>query len=311
MTDRTLFVASTGGHLTQLVQLAPRIEPDPRLRVWATFDTPQSRSMLADEGQVEFVKFMAPRQWRVALRNTTAAWRILGTHKPKAVVSTGSGIALSFLPLARARGARTMYIESAARTEGPSVTGRILSTVPGIRTFSQYRHWSSRRWPLGYSVFDQYDARVADRSDAPVSAPRILVQLGTLDFPFERLVRQVMEALPPDAEVVWQLGKTPAPDGLPGRVFDFAPVDELNRSAQNATAVICHAGCGSAITALENGVWPILVPRASQRGEHIDDHQRQIARELADRGLAIAADVDDVDTGLLSRDYRISAASIQ
>ena len=136
-----------------------------------------------------------------------------------------------------------------------------------------------------------------------------LVQLGTLDFPFDRLVRQIVDALPPGAEVVWQLGKTPAPAGLPGRAFDFVSSDELNEAARNATAVVCHAGCGSAITALENGVWPILVPRASSRGEHIDDHQRQIARELADRGLAIAADVRDVDSQMLSYDYRIAAAS--
>ena len=44
----TMLVASTGGHLAQMFKLAPRIEPDPARRVWVTFDTPQSRSLLDD-----------------------------------------------------------------------------------------------------------------------------------------------------------------------------------------------------------------------------------------------------------------------
>jgi UDP-N-acetylglucosamine transferase subunit ALG13 len=46
--------------------------------------------------------------------------------------------------------------------------------------------------------------------------------------------------------------------------------------------------------ALEAGVAPILVPRESRHGEHVDDHQDQIAQELARRGLAIRAPVDEL-----------------
>jgi hypothetical protein len=53
-------------------------------------------------------------------------------------VSTGSAIALSFLPVARLRGVPCHCIESAARSASPSQTGRLLRRVPGVRLYTQY-----------------------------------------------------------------------------------------------------------------------------------------------------------------------------
>ena len=64
--------------------------------------------------------------------------------------------------------------------------------------------------------------------------------------------------------------------------------------------VISHAGVGAAVTAIEAGKCPVLVPRLSRHGEHIDDHQTQIADELTRRGLAIRADPERLDAGVLS-----------
>src|SRR5688572_23364836 len=43
----TLLLASTGGHLAQLYQLQRRMVDPNEPVVWVTFDSPQSRSMLA------------------------------------------------------------------------------------------------------------------------------------------------------------------------------------------------------------------------------------------------------------------------
>ena len=43
-----LLVATNGGHLAQLVELAPRLDGIEADRLWITFDSPQSRSLLAD-----------------------------------------------------------------------------------------------------------------------------------------------------------------------------------------------------------------------------------------------------------------------
>lgn len=304
--DMTLLIASTGGHLSQLIQLAPRIEPVPAKRVWVTFDTPQSRSMLADEN-VEFVAFMAPRQWGALLRNFWPAMRIFRKYRPSRAFSTGSGIALSFLSISWLFGSKSTYIESAARTEGASATGRIMAKLPGVRTYCQYKNWAGGEWEFGYSVFDDFVTNCGE-PDATVEHPRVFVQVGTLDYPFERLVDQVRQHLPEDAEVTWQLGATPAPVDLPGKYFDFAPAAEIAEAIENATVVISHAGCGSALMSLNHGVRPVLVPRWSAKGEHVDDHQVEIAAELSDRGIATYVEAGEIDARVLSMDHRFMSA---
>lgn len=49
--------------------------------------------------------------------------------------------------------------------------------------------------------------------------------------------------------------------------------------------VVCHAGVGTIMTALKLGHMPIVIPRLQRYGEHVDDHQCDIAGRLAERGL--------------------------
>lgn len=287
-----MLVASTGGHLAQLHALAPRITGlAPEDRTWVTFDTPQSRSLLSDEVEVVYVAYTAPRDWRNAARNLPVAWRLARSGRFGQVVSTGSGIALSFLPLARAHGIDVTYIESAARGDGPSLTGRLLARVPGTRLGTQYRVWSDDRWRYVGSVLDAYAAE--DRENRLAEPRRILVTLGTIPYGFRRLVECLVELLPADVQVTWQVGATDV-SGLPIESCTTMPGDQLGRLASEADVVIAHAGTGSALMALERGRCPILVPRERRHDEHVDDHQAQIAAELAQRGLAIQRSVDQL-----------------
>src|SRR5262245_21964567 len=117
----TLLVASTGGHLEELERLSRRIEPASRGVAWATFDDEQSRSLLAGQ-QVHTVEFVPPRGYLPAIRNLRAAWQILRDGQFTRVVSTGAGVAIPFLLLGRLRRIECHYIESAARSLGPSLT---------------------------------------------------------------------------------------------------------------------------------------------------------------------------------------------
>ena len=105
----TLFVATTGGHLTQLNSLASRIPSDGDA-VWVTHANEQSRSMLADR-DVEFVPYVGVRSVSDVLRCIPNARRLLAGRKLTRAVSTGSGIALGYLPYLAARGVRCHYIE--------------------------------------------------------------------------------------------------------------------------------------------------------------------------------------------------------
>jgi UDP-N-acetylglucosamine transferase subunit ALG13 len=60
--------------------------------------------------------------------------------------------------------------------------------------------------------------------------------------------------------------------------------------------VVCHSGVGSALEALDAGHSPILVPRRRAHGEHIDDHQLQVAADLERRGLALVRDPGELST---------------
>jgi UDP-N-acetylglucosamine--N-acetylmuramyl-(pentapeptide) pyrophosphoryl-undecaprenol N-acetylglucosamine transferase len=292
-----LLVANDGGHLMQLVTLAPRLPVDED-RLWMTVPTAQSRSLLADER----VHWMAPAPTRstgAVLRN---AWGSRGAFRAEditSVVSTGASLALSVLPMARARGIECHYLESATRVHGPSVSGRLLSRVPGIHLYTQYESWADQNWAYGGSVFDGYEGVGLERASDVVALRKVVVSLGTSEsFGFRRLVDQLLGVLPPEAEVLWQTGSTDT-SGLPIDVRPRVPAAELFQAMADADVVIAHAGTGSALAALQAGKFPVLVPRRPEHAEHVDDHQLQIAGMLADRGLAAIAEVEDVTRDLL------------
>lgn len=284
-----MLVASTGGHLAQLHELRPLLGCDDV--VWVTFDTPQSRSLLAGE-RVEHVRCIAPRDWRNLARVSAHARSLLLKHRVDRVVSTGSAVALAFLPAARLMGIRAEYIESAARSIGPSVTGRLLEHVPGVHLSTQYDAWAVGRWTRSVSVFDAFSPVLDLTRQQQIR--RVVVTLGMIPgYGFVRLLRQMQAILPPDVEVLWQTGSSPAP-GLEHVARTSLPQSEMQRAMEEADVVVAHAGAGSALSALTAGHVPVLVPRRVAFGEHVDDHQQLIARDLSGRGLAVWSEADEL-----------------
>ncbi|WP_051247664.1 glycosyltransferase [Nocardioides halotolerans] len=286
----TLLVASTGGHLKQLYRLHRRLEGVEGPFRWATFDTPQSRSLLAGE-DVDFVHFVGGRDPGNVLRNVPLAHRILRTHDVRAIVSTGSAVALPFYALGRSRGLDLHYIESAARSDGPSRTAGMIARIPGVNLYAQYPSWADGKWAFRGAVFDSF-ALAGQARPGSRELRKVVVSLGTFkDYGFERLVRRLLEILPADVEVLWQTGDTDV-SGLGIRGHHTLPEHELSQAIREADVLVAHAGVGASLMALELGRCPVLVPRRVSHGEHVDDHQTQIAGELSRRGLAVTADAD-------------------
>jgi UDP-N-acetylglucosamine--N-acetylmuramyl-(pentapeptide) pyrophosphoryl-undecaprenol N-acetylglucosamine transferase len=297
----TLLVASTGGHLKQLHRLHSRLAGIEGPYRWSTFDTPQSRSLLDGEA-VDFVHFVGGRDPGNVVRNVPLADRILRRNRVDTIVSTGSAMALPFFAIGRARGLECHYIESAARSDGPSRTARMISRIPGVHLYAQYAAWAGTKWQYRGSVFDAFAA-----SDAPpeqaVEINKVVVSLGTFrGYAFDRLVRRLLEILPPDAEVLWQTGDTDVSDfGIEGH--REVPAHELTAAIRDADVLVAHAGVGTALAALEVGACPVLVPRRLAHREHVDDHQTQIAGELGRRGLALS-----IEAGELGLEHLLAAA---
>jgi UDP-N-acetylglucosamine--N-acetylmuramyl-(pentapeptide) pyrophosphoryl-undecaprenol N-acetylglucosamine transferase len=304
VTDRVqLHVASAGGHLAQLVTLAERLSSAGDVpTLWVTYDVPQARSLLAGR-PVVFAHHPTTKNVPNAVRNYRLAHRVLAEHQVTRVVSTGAAVAVPFIVRARQLKIACHYIESATRVGGPSLTGRMLELVPGVDRYRQIGDWGGARWSDGPSVFDGF--AVEERAAGP-DVSTVVVSLGTHRFPFSALIEAVRGNLGTErSDVLWQLGETPASPGLPGEVAGHLGSDRLEAAMRHADVVVGHAGTGLALTALRVGKVPVLVPRRRRRGEHTDDHQVQLARELERRGLAVVAEV-----GELSRDHLERAAQL-
>ncbi|PWD51936.1 glycosyltransferase [Serinibacter arcticus] len=300
---RVALVASTGGHLEELVRLRPRLDvaPDP---LWVTFDTPQSRSLLAGE-RVAYVPYVAPRDVGGVLRAAHALRGPLRQRDVEAIVSTGAAVALAALPQARSD-QRAIYVESVSRFDGPSLTGRLLQRLPGVELHSQHPDWVSGRWQHAFSLLEDYRSQPV----APVDRPlRVLVTLGTIrPYRFDALLDAVERMAGDLGEIVWQTGATDGRD-LTGAERTLMPSEEFDAAVRRADVVVSHAGVGSALRALDLGRVPVLVPRRASRHEHVDDHQAQIARLLASRGLAVDVEAPDLTMDHLRRAGALTVSS--
>jgi len=123
----------------------------------------------------------------------------------------------------------------------------------------------------------------------------ILVTIGLM-YGFDRLIKEMDKiAGRVDEEVIIQIGETTY-EPKNARYFRFTSNDEIGRLYKDARVVVCHAGVGSILTALEHGKPVITVPRRKKYREHVDDHQLEIARELGKEGwITVVYDVGDLE----------------
>ena len=123
----------------------------------------------------------------------------------------------------------------------------------------------------------------------------IYVTLGTMFMPFTRLVEAV-DAIAAETgeEVVLQYGMCPV-DAPNCTCFDFKSHEETLALQREARVIVAHAGIGAAMDALKVGKPFILVPRMQQHGEHMNNHQVEIARAVEERGWGrMITDVEDL-----------------
>lgn len=284
MTGKVVLVASTGGHVDEAFEIAGRFA-DQSARFWITARTLQTEALLGGE-QVEWVSDIRARQAGRAARALPGALKLMRERRPNRLVSTGSALAVPYLLAARMAGVPVTYVESATRLAGPSLTGRIAEWVPGTELLCQSEGWGRSRWTYFGSIFDRYTAEVV----RPRSLASALLTIGSEQFPFERALVAVRDSLGDDVDVCWQTGNTPTVGlNLGGDLRDWWPGTELASKAGEADLVMTHAGVGSILMALRAGKCPVVIPRMHELGEHVDDHQSQLAGFLEQRGLVVVA----------------------
>lgn len=309
MSGGVALVASPGGHVDEAFEIAERFAGRGG-RFWITARTLQTQALLEEE-RVEWVPEVKSREAVRAIRSLGIARRIMRGYRPHLVVSTGSALTVPYMAAARSLRIPVTYVESATRMDAPSLTGRIAEWLPKTDRRYQSTGWNRRGWrPFG-SIFDGYSA-------VPVSARQVgqvLVTIGSEKYPFHRALHAVRDGTE-GIEVTWQTGNTPvAGAALAGEVRAWWPGDELAARARASDVVVTHAGVGSILMVLRSGSCPVVIPRTKSLGEHVDDHQMELARMLDERGVVVVARPGDdiaecIDRAAERRIVRRSSASL-
>lgn len=116
------------------------------------------------------------------------------------------------------------------------------------------------------------------------------VSVGNATQSFSRLLDEVvrLEATLPQPVIV-QHGQTPFKSDA-CQIIQFLAMSEFERIVAEAELLILHAGAGSVIHAVHAGKVPVVMPRRSAYGEHVDDHQIEFAEALAAASRVVLAD---------------------
>jgi beta-1,4-N-acetylglucosaminyltransferase len=115
----------------------------------------------------------------------------------------------------------------------------------------------------------------------------IFVTVGTHSVGFDRLVMAVDElAATWNEEIIIQRGSSTV---VPTHAvhFQWTTSERMEQLTQQARVVITHAAAGAIILGLQKQTPLIVVPRLHKYGEHLDDHQLQLADALSKQGRAI------------------------
>ena len=115
----------------------------------------------------------------------------------------------------------------------------------------------------------------------------ILVLLGTQNNSFTRLLDAIQQNIDDgtiNEKVVVQAGFTKYKSNKM-EIFSMIDKEDYMNLVKEANLIISHGGVGSIISGLSNGKKVIVAPRLKKYGEHVNDHQIQIARKFEEDGF--------------------------
>jgi len=123
--QKLCFAGSTGGHFEQLMMLRPLMER------YESFIITEETSYAVDGGgkKIYYMKMVNRREKSFAWRMLVNIWRsakIFFREKPDVVICTGVLATIPICLIAKLFGRKLVYIESFAKVNSPTLTGRLL-----------------------------------------------------------------------------------------------------------------------------------------------------------------------------------------
>ncbi len=142
----------------------------------------------------------------------------------------------------------------------------------------------------------------------------IFVTVGTHEQPFNRLLKYVDKLKEKNIiteDVIMQTGfSTYVPKNCEYK--KLFPYDEMIENVKKARIVITHGGPSSFIMPLQEGKIPIVVPRQKKYEEHVNDHQVEFAKAVAERqkNIIVVTDIEVLKDVLLNYDSIIAEMNV-
>ena len=125
----------------------------------------------------------------------------------------------------------------------------------------------------------------------------IFVTVGTHEQQFNRLIQQIDKLKGEGViteDVIIQTGySTYEPKNCEWK--NLLPYEKMVECVEKARIVITHGGPSSFIMPLQIGKTPIVVPRQHKFGEHVNDHQLNFTKVVAEQMGTIIV-VEDIET---------------
>lgn len=128
---------------------------------------------------------------------------------------------------------------------------------------------------------------------------KLFVPLGTQKFPFGRIISALNQLVDQGKykadEIVMQSALYPVKPNFTH--FGLIPNDEFNRYIRETEVVVTHSGVNSIISCMELGKPLVICPRFHEYGEHVDNHQIEIATLMHDKyDVLVCTDMKDLLT---------------
>lgn len=142
-----LLVASSGGHLLQLLSL--EMAWAGLSHHWVVEDTIDAHSLLAGRS-MDVISFKTERSVIGLLRGLPRAARLVMRERPIVVVTTGAAPAVPYAWIGRLSGARVVYIESITRVEELSLAAKLIAPFAN-RLYVQWPELAERRRGARYA----------------------------------------------------------------------------------------------------------------------------------------------------------------
>ena len=128
------FMCSDGGHLAELKEIFNE------LRDYDSFFVTLASKHLPEriEGKKTYFVPKSERNPLLILYNCFLDLLILLKERPKLIISTGASFCIPAFVCAKLLGIKTVYVETFARIESPSLTGRIMYRIRPDRFYVQW-----------------------------------------------------------------------------------------------------------------------------------------------------------------------------